>query len=45
MIVVKDDDEVFGILFAFMEKSNDEADDEVLLLDLKENLNCYSMKN
>ena len=44
MLVMKDDDEVFDSMFAFMAKSDDESDEEVTLLDLKENLNLYSVK-
>lgn len=39
MLVVKDDDEFFDNMFAFMAQS-----DEVTLLDLKENLDLYSIK-
>lgn len=44
MLVMKDDDEVFNTLFIFMAKSDDEVEDEVTLLDLKENLDLYSIK-
>lgn len=44
MLAIKDDDEVFDIVFAFMEKSNDEAEDEVTLHDLKDNLDLGIIK-
>lgn len=43
LLRMKDDDNVFNTLFAFMAKSNDEVDDKVTLLNLKENLDIYSV--
>lgn len=44
MLAVKGDDGVFHTLFALMKKFDDEAKEDVTLLDLKKNLNLYSMK-
>ncbi|KAH0665359.1 hypothetical protein KY285_026565 [Solanum tuberosum] len=45
MLEVKDDENVFDTMFAFMEKSNDEeAEEEVTLFDHKQNLHAYSVR-
>ena len=45
MLAFKDDNNVFNGMFAFMEKYDDEEDEEkVTLFDLKQNLNAYSIR-
>ena len=42
MLAIKDDENVFNGMFTFMAKSDDEEDEEkVTLVDLKQNLNTY----
>ena len=46
VIVVEVDENVFDGMFAFMAKSNDEEDEEVVnLLDLKQNLSVCSVRS
>lgn len=45
MLAVKDEEDFFDAMFAFIEKSYDEeAEEEVTLYDLKPNLHIYSVK-
>lgn len=44
MLALKNDDKIFDTLFVFMVKSDDRAEDEIILLDLEENLNLYFVK-
>lgn len=46
MLAVKDYDEIYNGLFAFMAQPDDKEDDdeEVMLLDLKDNLDLYSSR-
>lgn len=43
-MVIADSDDVFDLLFVFMEKSNNKDDEEVMFLDIKQNLTNYSLK-
>lgn len=43
-MIVVDDDGVFNSHFPFMAKLNDDKDEEVTLLDIKQNLDKYSLK-
>lgn len=43
-MAIKVDEDVFDSLFTLMAKSIDDADEEVTLLDIKQNLNVYSIK-
>ncbi|KAH0689758.1 hypothetical protein KY290_017953 [Solanum tuberosum] len=45
MLTVKDDYNVFDVMFAFMVKSDDEEyEEKVTLFDLTQNLNAYSVR-
>lgn len=44
MIVTKDSDDSFDSLFAFIAKYDDKDDEEVSLIDIKQNLNNYFLE-
>lgn len=44
MFAIKDDDDVLNNMFTFMKNFEDEADEELTLIDFKKNLDFYSIK-